>query len=635
MIQLSQTEINASYAGESIGISYVATPRDGTTVTGECDCDWVDVSTTDDSIDVDIAENTGTTSRSIVLSVSYENAWDYEIVIYNGGATTGVSCWNRDAFDYIAEIELDDKFYSASALTAEQTFQLSTGYHKLYVRTTQVNVPYLFDGCSYFLDVKVSGNIINLPEYCFANCYQLDVVVLCEGVRTIGQYAFYGSSSIDVISIPDSMQVLQQYAFTHVNFIYMNGNQPQIFNAFDGWNTYMGTPTFYTISDDLEDDWYDLAEELGADCYYDQYQYYIAYIGNYDDGTDDFSYNFRNNSAYKFNLIYVDINQAMKELLGESPIWKDSYLTETNYTNEYYWYKYKINGSTIFEGKTVPINSKISVKINDIIKYQFDSQELVFPTDAIATSITNYLEVDVYASQDDWETTTNKGTYRFFYDWSYNDLTQYTTPIVGKVIDSRQYVIVSSNGFNNTETTMTLNCKDSNGNTKYNAQSTTNLGGRVIIKKMNSDIATCTVNQTTTYNVGKTHYKYCLYYRTLSGGWSWLLLNRTSKQTDTVTVNTYKQNWNNTTKEFGTNVFEKDIQRKWSVKSDYVGDKDSKTIHDAILTQKAYLHDLEEDTIVPVNITDTTVDVKTFYSNGRKQSQYSFTCEDAQTRMVL
>ena len=74
---------------------------------------------------------------------------------------------------------------------------------------------YGFAGCTGITKVMMvqSGNLMEIGEYAFADCYDLQNINIPEGVETIGAYAFCNCVSLENISVPSSLIYLADNVF--------------------------------------------------------------------------------------------------------------------------------------------------------------------------------------------------------------------------------------------------------------------------------------------------------------------------------------------------------------------------------------------------------------------------------------
>ena len=127
--------------------------------------------------------------------------------------------------------------------------------------------------------------------------------------------------------------------------------------------------------------------------------------------------------------------------------------------------------------------------------------------------------------------------------------------------------------------------------------------------------------------------KYCLYYQNALGGWDSFLINGNDKQTDKITSYKYIKGVNNTTKDFGTKKYLNLISQTYKLYTDWLNDDEASRMFNLLESTEVYLHNLEDDSIMPVNITNNTCEYKTFSNNGKKKFYYTIDVELAQYRI--
>lgn len=119
--------------------------------------------------------------------------------------------------------------------------------------------------------------------------------------------------------------------------------------------------------------------------------------------------------------------------------------------------------------------------------------------------------------------------------------------------------------------------------------------------------------KTTTQSVtANTCGDYALYYLNRFGGWDSLLFTGKCTRKDTISGQTLTQEYdNNNGLSFGlTNYFSK-ITPKWELNTGWMSDEQSKVFaFNVVPSPMVYLHNLVENTIIPVVITNTDVEYK-------------------------
>lgn len=127
--------------------------------------------------------------------------------------------------------------------------------------------------------------------------------------------------------------------------------------------------------------------------------------------------------------------------------------------------------------------------------------------------------------------------------------------------------------------------------------------------------------------------KYCLYYVNGYGGWDSFLINGNDKRTDKLTSYTYVKSCNNNTTEFGSKKYLNVVKPTYELFTDWLNDDESSRMWHLLESTEVYLHNLETDKIIPVNITNNSVDYKTFTNNGKKKYYYKISVEESQTKI--
>lgn len=322
---------------------------------------------------------------------------------------------------------------------------------------------------------------------------------------------------------------------------------------------------------------------------------------------------------------------------NEHPIWKDNYIKI--YTDKLFVdYKFKIDGNDVYVGRAFTKDGVATIKTNDILK-NYMEESLNFDDEMLQFGQGGYIKADMYLSDDEW-----LGEYFYqsvitYNDWSYDEFDGYGFKYpISNVLDRRQYFTY----------------------TVFDSLNTTNGTNAHIIKQM-ADGSTETYNLKITnsietitqplYNLNKLSYyysneyytdvqhdaivdvtcnDYCLYYKNKRGGWDSCLFNDAGKQIDKIAINKFQRDVDAGTTDHGTVHFQKDITRTWQLKSGRLNDEQSKIFSEHLMTtNKAYLHIFATNEIVPVNITDTTVNHLTRANNSRKVATYTLNVEDS------
>ena len=123
-----------------------------------------------------------------------------------------------------------------------------------------------------------------------------------------------------------------------------------------------------------------------------------------------------------------------------------------------------------------------------------------------------------------------------------------------------------------------------------------------------------------------------LYYLASTGGWSAFLIEGSVKRTDKYTQQDYYKAFDNTTIEFGRRRYLTDIKRTWELTTGWLTDEEAERLADNLLpSTDVYLHLLDTDEILPVIITDTSAEHKTYENQKDQLVSYKINVESSQS----
>ena len=234
-------------------------------------------------------------------------------------------------------------------------------------------------------------------------------------------------------------------------------------------------------------------------------------------------------------------------------------------------------------------------------------------------------------------------TYLFYNSYSYNPNPSYTvddnksyivlSDPIRKVYDARQYVIYS---FFNVLDTSSFNFNFYFHKNQYSHSSVSGtLTGRTLYTTMATvpdGYDTVQIFQEYIPIISGCS-KYCLYYQNALGGWDSFLINGNDKQTDKITSYKTIKAVDNTTRKFGTKKYLNMINSTYKLYTDWLTDDEASRMHHLLESTEVYMHNLEDGTIIPVNITNNTCEYKTFSNNGKKKFYYEIDVEFAQHKV--
>jgi hypothetical protein len=135
------------------------------------------------------------------------------------------------------------------------------------------------------------------------------------------------------------------------------------------------------------------------------------------------------------------------------------------------------------------------------------------------------------------------------------------------------------------------------------------------------------------YIVKKTCADYCLYYLNAYGGYDHLLIKGTALRTDSYARTEITRDVSNATLLHGKQCIATEITPKWRLNTDYLTDEQWAKTHHLLGSSHVLLHDFTTDEIVPVVITSSTAEFKTYRNQGNKKSFLTIDVEASVKRM--
>ena len=331
------------------------------------------------------------------------------------------------------------------------------------------------------------------------------------------------------------------------------------------------------------------------------------------------------------------------------PIWKDYTVSLGNY--EYRDFRIVCASSVVYSGRAYrrPAQDTISIRINDICADylqnslpELDNAELT-PVASVAT-----FTVDVLSGSS-WSTV---ATVTFANDWSYDyghdpDTDGMSFPVNGR-LSPLQYLIYTTGG--KATFTATLTYRDGNSsivvfpiniyadyNDDYNAdyaiQQRLADGGTGVIDLSGYDGLASVDIEGRHYVVEDTCSRYVLYYVNAYGGWDSLVMEGTPQEKDSLTRHTVKKEYDNTdVKARGTENYVNEIEKTWTLRSGWLTDSMASRMHNLLNATTVYMHDLHAGQVLPVILTGTATEYKTYRNQGNRMFNYEVEVQLAQER---
>lgn len=307
-----------------------------------------------------------------------------------------------------------------------------------------------------------------------------------------------------------------------------------------------------------------------------------------------------------------------------SPIWKDIEYTFVN-DEEYGIYTemtYRFNGMSykedvlLFKGRAyiAPNSDRVNININKICQNYMSEAPNIF------TGAVGY-----YHSYNEFKLKNSYGTllhtYRFVNDWSYDTLTLglKTNPIVPHIGDG-QKLFFSAFATDRKEFKWGMRYYD--GTADYdNMEVLTDDFETVVVAPSREDgVNTFYFGDKSFTVLPRCRCKYVLYYMNPYGGYDWFPITGRVTRKDKLETYTVTQNYNNTTSNFGKKRYLSTIDVNFQINTQWLTQEQSDRMWELTESNTVWLHNLEEDKIYPVVITDTEIEHKQKTRNSRMLS---------------
>ena len=270
----------------------------------------------------------------------------------------------------------------------------------------------------------------------------------------------------------------------------------------------------------------------------------------------------------------------------QGSIWKDTYYTAFNTSALTYYIKIDTTtGVTIFNGKAyaLPDSDNVVINVSNICA-DYLNNDLTSLNDSTYTNINAVRNFYLYNSNGSL-----LETYVFSYDWSYEDNPSSLTP---------RYAY----------------------------------GQKVVETTKGSSAYTNTVS---TYSDSSDYCgRYALIYLEPSGKWGSYLMEGLYKVEDKFNSYTTSKSYNNNTIQFGKNKYINEVTTSYELNTGWLNDAESELFaKNVVRSIKVYLQDIQGNKIVPVVITDTSVEHKK-YLNEKILISYQVNVEESHNKEV-
>lgn len=147
-------------------------------------------------------------------------------------------------------------------------------------------------------------------------------------------------------------------------------------------------------------------------------------------------------------------------------------------------------------------------------------------------------------------------------------------------------------------------------------------------------------NGTERITVDNTCNTHCLYYRNELGAWNWLLVTGSSTMKENYTTQNYVKNANFARHQlYGLSKqdinYVKNIATSWDLKTGFMTESQAAKMVSLFRSNLIYLQDLTTKQVVPVNITTSDYQEKTYRNSGNQFAQYTFTVKLAYDKKMM
>lgn len=321
-----------------------------------------------------------------------------------------------------------------------------------------------------------------------------------------------------------------------------------------------------------------------------------------------------------------------------SPIWKDVeyvFVSDSEY-GIYYDRIHYFQGQMfrdeilLFKGKAYlpPDDSVVKVCINKICQNYMSENPNIF--DGAVGYSHSYNE---FKLKDSYGTLLH--TYRFVNDWSYKELSLgiKTSPIIPNIADGQKLFF---SVFATDEKAVKWGMRYYDGtadynNTEYVSDDFTTV---IVPESRQKYVNTFYFGDKSYTSLPRCECKYVLYYMNPYGGYDWLPITGKVVRKDKVEAFVYTKNYNNTTADFGKNRYLSNITVSYNLNTGWLTQEQSDRMWELLESNTVWLHNLDEDRIYPVMITDTNIEHKQKFGK-KKRLSYSINVELSQTRERL
>lgn len=334
-------------------------------------------------------------------------------------------------------------------------------------------------------------------------------------------------------------------------------------------------------------------------------------------------------SIYGASHFYISSKTKMA-----NPIWKDYYVNLG--VDDSTTFRVLEGDTVIYTGIAYKRPGKVSnmIRINDIcadfLVAEFPELGKVFVGHELKRFVVEKLVNGVYQYCDDAE---------FYVDWSYDYKFDPLVKGLNCPINSRvtpltpvPYSVLHADELE-TESTKT-------GGFMYYAPSANNAFGTYLIDMsefVDGDVvlfAESEVEKVSAYKVVDICVDYALYYRNAYGGVDMLLIEGNHSEADNLTRHIRGIDYDNSNiRNRGTENYVNEISKTLTLHTSWLSDEESSRMHHLLNSTEVYLYDIKKAQMIPVVLTDTQTQYKTYKGNGGNLVNYAINVSIAQERV--
>lgn len=275
--------------------------------------------------------------------------------------------------------------------------------------------------------------------------------------------------------------------------------------------------------------------------------------------------------------------------------------------------------------------------LNEILSQYVYTVDLDFDaTDNVMSDDEQVYTFYIYYTQDDWVNWT-RDIITIIYDWTYtNDNPSYKSTVPISVMDYRQYAVASMKSRDGEEepVQVTLDGSTIDNFILDDVSTFTYIRNLSLLQLTDGFPHRLTINGVP-YTIERTCYRYCLYYLNEYGGYDYMLFGGKEMQTDKINRLSYKRNYVANSVNFGKVDYLSRISETWELNTSWVTDTQAERLKHLFTSNKIWLQDLESGRIVPVNITNTSFEHKTYRNQGRRMYAYNISVSSSQEKYCI